>query len=332
MYKISYEEIIRKIKEEKNLSNEEIESKINKKIQQLNDLISRDGAAYIVANELGIKIFDLSKKRYKVNELIIGMTSFEILVKLIQKNDVIEFKKENRQGRVQSVIVGDESGAIRLVIWDESQLKEMEEINENDILLIKNGYVRENNGFKEFHLSKYSSIKVNPENEVIGDVLITMQKRLQRKKIKDLEAGDNVSIIGTIVQLFEPRFYNACPECNRKLSIENDKYKCDEHGFVKENINPVLNLFFDDGTENIRTVAFRDNVANILKIDNEEVLKLKDDINRFLEIREKILGSQIIINGRVVKNDMFNRLEFIINSIDEINIKDEINELLSKLK
>lgn len=332
MYKVSYEDIIKKIVQEKNISSNEIEERINKKIQQLNELISKDGAAYIVANELGIKIFDLNKKRYKVNELIIGMTSMEVLVKIVQKYDVIEFKKENRQGRVQSLLVGDETGVIRLVVWDESQLKLIEDAAENNLLLIKNGYMRENNGFKEIHLSRYSSVKINPENEFIGDVVITMQKKFQRKKIKDLNVGDNVSIAGTIVQLFEPKFYNACPECNRKLNLEGEKYKCDEHGYVKENINPILNLFFDDGTENIRVVAFRNNVAKILGLNNEEVKKLKDDINKFMEIREKVLGSQIIINGKANKNEMFDRIEFIADSIEEINVKEEINYLLSNLK
>ncbi|MBI2667276.1 hypothetical protein HYX17_00735 [Candidatus Woesearchaeota archaeon] len=332
MYKVSYEDIVRKIIQEKNLSHEEIEERITKKIQQLNELISKDGAAYIVANELGIKIFDLNKKRYKVNELIIGMTSMEVLVKVVQKYDVIEFKKENRQGKVQSLLVGDETGVIRLVIWDESQLKSIEDVTENNILLIKNGYMKENNGFKEIHLSKYSSVKINPENEFIGDVIISMQKRFQRKKIKDLNVGDNVSIAGTIVQLFEPKFYNACPECNRKINLEGEKYKCDEHGFVKENLNPILNLFFDDGTENIRVVAFRNNVARILGLNNEDVKKLKDDINKFMEIRERILGSQIIINGKANKNEMFDRIEFIADSVEEINVKEEINYLLSNLK
>src|SRR3989344_7797444 len=104
MYKVSYEEIIKKIMEEKNLNINEIEERINKKIQQLNDLVSRDGAAYIVANELGVKIFDLTKRRYKVNELMVGMTSMEVLVKIVQKYEVIGFKKENRQGRVQSLL------------------------------------------------------------------------------------------------------------------------------------------------------------------------------------------------------------------------------------
>src|SRR3989344_1779635 len=332
MYKATYEDIVKRIKEEKNISNDEIESRVNSKIKQLNDLISRDGAAYIVANELGIKIFDLSKKRYKVNELMTGISNIEILVKIVQKNEVIEYKKQDRQGKVQSLLVGDETGAIRIVIWDESQIKSMEEVNEGDILLVRNGYVRENNGFKEVHLNKSSSIQLNPENEFVGNVFINLQKRLQKKKIKDLKLGDNVSIVGTIVQLFEPKFYPACPECNKKLTLNGDKYKCDVHGNVKENFNPILNLFFDDGTDNIRVVAFRDNVSKILKLDDKEVLNLKEDINKFSDARERLLGSQIIINCKVVRNDMFDRLEFITNSVEEINLKESMNELLSKLK
>ena len=48
MLGFKYEDIIARIKEEKGLSDGEIEVKVKQKLEQLSDLISKQGAAHIV--------------------------------------------------------------------------------------------------------------------------------------------------------------------------------------------------------------------------------------------------------------------------------------------
>ena len=55
--KLNYDELISKIKE-KGLQEQEIETKITEKLEQLNGLISKEGAAHLIANELGVKLFE----------------------------------------------------------------------------------------------------------------------------------------------------------------------------------------------------------------------------------------------------------------------------------
>ena len=54
MIDIPRAEIVTKIKEAKGLSEDEINAKIQEKLTQLAGLISEDGAAHIIANELGV--------------------------------------------------------------------------------------------------------------------------------------------------------------------------------------------------------------------------------------------------------------------------------------
>ena len=70
MYKLSYEEILGKIVEEKGVSKEEVDEKVNAKMEKLSGLISKEGAVHIIANEYGVKVFfDLDKKKFKINGL-----------------------------------------------------------------------------------------------------------------------------------------------------------------------------------------------------------------------------------------------------------------------
>lgn len=316
----SYDEIVEKIQSEKGISKDDIERMVEDKMKQLADLVSREGAAHIIANQLGVKIFEeVEKRELKVKDIFAGMTSVNILVRVLNIYNIIEYRKEGRYGRVVSMLIGDETSVIRAVFWDENLIKKVEknEIKPGDVLRIKNAYSRENNGFIEIHLGSKSQVIINPEGEVIRDIRI----KSSRKRIEELEEGNVVEIFGTIVQVFEPRFYHACPDCNKKVNFSMEKAICLEHGEVISKKVPIVNLFLDDGSGSIRVVFFRDLAENLVNKKGDNLYSNFDDL------RKEILGRQILITGKVVKNSMFDRLEFISNNFDEIDPLELLREL-----
>ena len=328
MFNVSYEEIISKIKEEKNLSNDEIELKIKEKLTKLSDLISKEGAAHIVANELGVKLFNITRE-LKINKLLTGMNNVILTGKVVQLNPVIEYKKENREGKVGSFVLGDDTGVIRVAFWDANHIKQIEEnkIKEGSILKIKNGYVKSNGVFKELHVGNKGEIEVDPSGVEI-EVNNKQSFDFIKKKIAELnENENNIGVLGTIVQIFEPRFYEACPKCNKKLEATDGRFNCKTHGNVSEVLVPILNLFLDDGTDNIRVVAFRNQAERILNLDIEKIREFKEKPENFNKIREEILGKQLVIVGRVSKNEMFDRKELMAQRIIEMNPEELIKEL-----
>ena len=84
----------------------------------------------------------------------------------------------------------------------------------------------------------------------------------------DNENDNSVEILATVVQAFEPRFYDSCPECRKKI---NEEGRCEVHGIVEKKEVPIVNVYVDDGTENIRVVLFNEN-ANKLT-ENPQTLK-----------------------------------------------------------
>lgn len=333
MIGLSYEQIIDKIKNEKGLSQSEIEIKIKKKLEQLSDLISKEGAAYIIANELGIKLFDKLQKRFKINMLSSMLRNIEVAAKVVKLYEIRSFKTSKKEGRLAALLVGDETASIRAVVWDEPLIKKIEsnEIKEGDVIVIKNAYVRDNNGFKELHLGSGSSIDVNPEGvEVILGEAKKQMLSFERKKIAELKDGDTASLYGTVVQLFEPRFYEACPECGKKLEQEKGKLVCKEHNIVgSASIVPIVSFFLDDGSDNIRVVCFRENAEKALGVSSEAIVELKGNPSKFQDMRGNILGDQFVVNGRAKMNGMFNRLEFNAIAIESAD-PEKIIESLSK--
>ncbi|MFH1971863.1 MAG: OB-fold nucleic acid binding domain-containing protein [archaeon] len=325
---LKYDEILEKIEKTKGISRAEIEEKIKEKLKQLSDLISKEGAAHIIANEFGVKLYEVGIKHAKVNQLNPMLKGVELVAKVIQIYEIREFKVAAREGRVVNILVGDETGSCRLCLWDEHQIKEVADgkIKEGDIVKVSNGYVKENNrGYMELHLGNQSSWEINPKDIKIEVKSFTDH---ERKDIKDLKENDNVSIVGTLVQVFEPRFYDACPECGKKVEYRDDSFYCGQHGKVESKAQGVLNIVFDDGTDNIRVVFFRDNVGKILGV--EDVSVLKEDSSKFQEIQRNLAGKQLEISGRVTKNDFFNRLEVVGNTVKEANPKALAMELKEK--
>jgi len=326
MIKISYDDIVRKICEEKNVSKDEIDAKVTEKIRQLSDLVSKEGAAHIIANQMGVKVFEsVNNREIKIKDVIPGMPVVNVNVRVLNLFGIRDFDTGKRKGRVANLNVGDETGMVRMVIWDEQLIKTLEEgkFKEGDILKVKAAYARDNNGYKELHLGTKSEIIVNPEGISVGDVVRQNQVNYNRKKINELQENESAEIFGTIVQVFDPRFYEACPSCGKKL-VEG---KCPEHVNVVATQIPILNIFFDDGFGNIRIVFFRDVVEKVLGLGKEEVLTLKEDLSKFEEIKSGLLGKQLVVVGRVSKNQMFDRLEFMARDVREITPEEILKQL-----
>ncbi|MDD5331366.1 MAG: hypothetical protein PHE43_00905 [Candidatus Nanoarchaeia archaeon] len=330
MFGTTYEEIIERIMSEKGLSKEDVNFRVNDKLTKLSGLISNTGAAHIVANELGVKIFENTKKDFKIKNLFSGVRGVTLNSKVIAKYDVREFNKNGRIGKVQNLLIGDDSGTCRLVIWDSNQINTIETVNPNDILRVDNFYIKENNFGKEIHLTNDSKIEINPAGVVIADV----NKEIDRGsvvKIKDLGENQNTTIQGTIVQVFDLRFYDSCPECNKKVIFEDGAFKCNEHGIVKEVPVPILNFYLDDGSEAIRTVLFRDNAKKILKLDDETILEIRKNPDLFNSVKDNILGELIKVSGRTNKNEMFQRVEFTGNYVEKVDVKKVLSEVVNSL-
>jgi len=328
MFNLTYEEIISRIKEEKNISEDEIKQMIKQKLVQLSDLISKEGAAHIVANELGVNILHVYKE-LKINRLLSGMNNVTILGKVVKVNDIVQFNKNGRGGKVASILLGDETGMVRAVFWDSNHIKEIEDkrILEGILLKIKNGYVRSNAGYKEIHLGNRGELEI-----ILDGMSIVVKDEIvydfERKKINELKAGDsNVGIIGTIVQVFDPRFYGACSKCGKKLEIINENMQCKEHGNVAEELVPVINVFVDDGTDNIRAVAFRNHVESLLGVKKDELLMIRENGEEFDKIRDNVLGKQMLLIGRINKNEYFDRNELMVQRVKEVEPEELINEL-----
>ena len=240
----NYQQLVEFISDNSGVSVEEIERKIEAKQAKLAGLISKEGAAQVIAAELNIN-FD--KQFIKISQMVPGMRKINLIGKIIELFPIREYNKNGRSGKIGSFILADDTSNVRTVLWDENHIDLIDkgEISHESFVEINNASIR--NG--ELHLGSFSEIKVSDKN--IENIVT--EKPILEKKIIDLNPNDSVTTRAFIVNMFEPKFFEVCPECRKKVSETGE---CNEHGKVVPEKRSLLSLVIDDGTENIRATIF----------------------------------------------------------------------------
>lgn len=308
----NYSQLVERIAKSSGLTVEDIDRRVEAKRAKLAGLISKEGAAQVVAAELGVSF---EKEKMKLSELLNGMKKVNVVGKIIELGPVRQFTKSDRIGKVVNLVVADETSNARVVLWDTNHIAliEQNKIKKEDIVEISHANVRDS----ELHLTGFSDIKLS--NEQIENV--KTERVFQEIEISGLRANQNIAIRAIVVQIFEPRFFTVCPGCGKKVSESGE---CVEHGKVAGEKRALLSLVLDDGTETIRGVLFSEQIEKIMNKEEIESSEL------FLKKRDELLGKEMIISGQVRKNKIYDNLELFVNDLQETNVDEVIAKLEEK--
>jgi len=310
----NYNQLIKLMAENSGLSLEEIDRRIEAKKAKLSGLITREGAAQIVAAELNL---NFEKQFLKISHFLNGMRKINVIGKIALLYPVREYNKNGRSGRIASFILADDTSNIRTVLWDENHIDLIvnKEINDGSTVEIMNASLR--NG--ELHLGSFSEIKLS-EKIIEG---IVLERPVVKKEIIEFTQGDVVCTRAFIVQIFEPRFFEVCPECKKKV---NELKECVEHGRVVPDRRVVLSFIIDDGSDSARSSIFSEDLDKIItreELENHELFSLR---------KKEFIGKEVLITGSVRRNNYSNSNDFIVNEIKEIDVDKLIEELENEVR
>jgi len=294
----AYTILVEKISKHSGLPVDEIDKKVEAKKSKLSGLISKEGAAQIVAAELGISF---ENEMLKVNELTNGLRRANVTGKITNVFPVKEFSKNGRSGKFASFMFGDDTSNVRVVLWDSNHVSLVEsgEISQGGIIEIRGASVK--NG--ELHVSAFSDIKKSDQKfDSVKEVSTP-----SFGNFADAKEGDFVSVRAFIVQTFEPRFFDS-------------KKKEGEKGVL-------INVVLDDGTSTMRSVLFGENIKKLLSVSDEELFSL-DALNLK---RAEIIGEEKIFIGNFRMNSFSNNLEFSVRGVEDFSVSEMVKEMEQKV-
>ncbi len=323
---INEEELIEKIVETAGISREEVLKRVEEKIEEFGGLVSRAGAIIIVGKELGVELVKKKPKVLKIRNLISGLNSVNLCVKVLRIYPSREFSRENNEtGRVINLLAGDETGVVRVSIWNE-KVEMLKNVKEGDVIEIFNGYTREDDfGGIEVRVGKQGSIKrIDPpiEIKVPENVMATqsIQKRnYKRMNLGQVKEGDAIIVRAAISLVFErPIVHYLCPSCKTKL---REGMKCEEHGEVKPDKLLILSGVIDDGVASINFVAFRKDVERMLDMNVDEIeekIKIMGEKKFFEDYVLPLIGKEFVFRGIVRKNELTEFVELVVGRVSEV--------------
>jgi ssDNA-binding replication factor A large subunit len=96
-----------------------------------------------------------------ISELKPGQGNVDLEGDVVEKGDVREFDKFGRKLKVCNVKIKDSTGIIILALWNE----QIEQVNVDDIIAIKNGYVSEFKGEMQLSLGRMGSVEIKGKKE-----------------------------------------------------------------------------------------------------------------------------------------------------------------------
>ncbi|MCA9487112.1 hypothetical protein H6501_04660 [Candidatus Woesearchaeota archaeon] len=332
------EKLISSLSEQSGKSIKEVTSLIKEKVNELSGLVSEEGAIYILANEMGVRLENDKPKRdvtlVKIQEITEPKMPVSFVCKVLQKYSKVSFSSEKgSSGAVQSLLVGDESALIRVVFWND-KTEVLETVNEGDILKILNAYTRENNrdtSRLEVHFGQYSEIEVNPKGIVVESLAYSAAPEFVHKSISELEEEQkNVKIKGVVTDFDIPRFYVGCPQCFRKVFADEDIHKCSEHGEVTAIKIPIVSAVVDDSTGNIVVVGFRDRAQQLMGMDAEEIIGLAEDMDKYKAFTKRIVGAKVELGGNISQSSVTGDKQLVVNSLLTIEMK-SVDEIAKEL-
>ncbi len=95
------------------ITKEEFERRVEAKIDECGDLVDEPTAAMMVVGELG-------REHVKIRGLSAKSSLFSFFGKVLEKTEPKEFDRaDGDKGWVATLLLGDETGATRVVLWDE---------------------------------------------------------------------------------------------------------------------------------------------------------------------------------------------------------------------
>ena len=261
-YLLTLEETIELIlKHRSDYERKDILTMIEEKREELGrEVINDESAAMIVARELGVDLHQISPKaRQRIEDITEATRSIALTAKIINIGTVRTFSRKDGggEGKVASVMVSDETGSIRVVLWDDLTNAVSEEvISIDDIIQLRGAYVKKGLGDAlELNLGRMGQIRVLEDYEIEDLGIDFTDSAAGDQKISDLKDGlFNISLKVKIQRVF-------------RLST-----------FTRQRDNSegkVLSIVGADETGTVRLVFWDDKASEMENADEGEVIQLR---------------------------------------------------------
>ncbi|WP_292816276.1 OB-fold nucleic acid binding domain-containing protein [Methanobrevibacter sp.] len=205
-----------------------------------------------------------------------------IIGRIIEINEVREFDRDTGDsGHVRNIEIADDTGTIRVALWDKDALKERQI---GDGIKLQNPRLALNMDNRlEANVSRATTVLEPSEAELekLPSIDELMEAIYVPKTIESLYEDDtNVCVTGTIKSVSPERvILKKCPNCRSTVEETIDEYICDNcgHTFDEPDYLLMVPTRIEDDTGDIQVTFFDKLAEELIGMKKEEIISLIED-------------------------------------------------------
>ena len=281
------------------ISKEDFLQRIQDKVENMGGLCDEPMAAMLVANELGFS--DVGRNSVKIGNITAESGPVSFVARVVSVFDTKEFtRNDGTIGRVGNLIVGDETGKIRVTLWDNmADLIKAEKVKAGQNLQIS-GYAKQG----------YSGVEVNVGNNgVLTESEEEIDVAASSQKIKDIKDGmGDLNLTGNVLEISEVRTFQKKDGSSGRVG----------------------NLLMGDATGTLRVTLWDEKTEFLNQLeygDTVEIVNAYARENAFTQKVELQIGNRSIIRKsekKVEYQEKFAPIADIKADVDNINISGRV--------
>ncbi|MFP4654940.1 MAG: OB-fold nucleic acid binding domain-containing protein [Methanohalobium sp.] len=271
---------------ENTISREDFLSKVDEKVEQMSGLCDKKTAALLVANDMGVS--DTGNDVVKISD-IKPNNNVHFIAKVVSVFNTKNFNRnDGTEGKVGNLVVADETGSIRLTLWDDKAGLIESEYLEVDQNLQISGYAKEGYRGLEVHIGQYGTINESDEH---------VDTSANSLKIKNIEDGTgDINLLGKILNIWD---------------VKTFKRKDGSQGRVS-------NLQIGDDTGKIKVTLWDDKADLVKGIDYDDTVEIINGFARTNNYNQEV-EIQIGNHGLLKKTNTPVDYKEVFTSIDDID-------------
>ena len=237
----------------------------------------------------------------KIHELVEGDRDVSLFGRVLSVAEPTQFtKSDGSTGIVRSMEIADDSGVVRVSLWDDQANTSFKE---GEAVKIENPRVNLRNDNIELSVGRTTIITKPNEEEASVPSLDEIEGKLYPvKNIEDIEEGDqSIKVTGEVVDIRGSKIlFEMCPNCNKRVNWVDNAYICDICGeeIKKPNMLMIISLMLEDDTGTISITFFRKAAEEVLGMttsEAEEIIATTGDEGSLEEKVGDLVGRQITV-------------------------------------
>lgn len=140
------ERLGQQLKNQTELSTEDIRQKTQQKIEKYNGLVTKkDAAVILVARDHNIDLIELNKPELEIQNIEQDMQEVNLKAK-VHNIDKFSYQKNGETKKACDITLRDDTGKISLMLWGKEQVELIEGLKVNDDIEIQGAYSNEYQG------------------------------------------------------------------------------------------------------------------------------------------------------------------------------------------